>query len=328
MIAIGSLITNAIERGRELEEKRDYIGISQIAYCMRKLYLQHTQQEKTELGTNVLLAFLTGSATHEAIQSLIWKHRGWLPLKYRKSEIKVECITPAGNVLKGHADLVATIDGVDTVIDFKVSSGGKFASVKRKGEPDSHYVDQLMLYGHCLQLDYCQLAYINKDSGETLTYIFTVDAERVKGLLFKYDNLMLHIKRGKEPQKAFVKPDDSWECSYCQYKGHCWQTTYIDKIDETVTIESALTEEYARLTKSKAEIDNRLTEIKEQVEAGLNGRDACGDGVKISYIAPAQTATIDKKTLAKLVDSSIIEQATKTKKKGGYYRWTLTQQKN
>jgi len=316
----GQLVLQALEAGYRAEKPRKYIGISQLPYCEKKLFKQATRKEKTELTDQVLLSFLTGSATHEKLQNLLRKHRGSLPFKYKRAEKKVRIATPAGNTLKGHADLIAEIDDKEIVIDFKIVNENKF---RYTDKPDFHYKDQLMLYAYGLGLQHCQLCYLCKNSGKQITFAFPVDFSRIQVLLKKYDALLEAIEHERLPEKPFKSENETWQCRYCQYSRECWGFIEIEKDEKEIAVIPSNTEiKYLKLLKEREEIEEQINEIKCKIIVDADGKDALGAQLRASYIQPAEMISYDKKKLEKMFPLESLKPCQRITRKKGYYRFS------
>lgn len=321
-INVGKAIQEAITLDYLTEDARNYTGISEISYCIRKNFLKRTREEKTALNTATLIRFLVGRATHDYIQSLLWKLRGQLEgFSYRKSEKEIE-IKTNDHTLRGHADLIARLGDQEFVIDFKIVGNSRFCYIN---EPDEHYVDQLILYAYGLGLNDCEIVYVNRETGETKYFDFTVDKNRVDYLLEKFERLENAIENNEEPDKAFETDSDSWECSYCQFYSHCWgEKTYPDKDGTALEkIPADLESEYVRVSQEFDLLKGDLDELKVALEQIGNGRNLVGDKLNGSYIPPSTSESYDKKLLEKEIDKSLLGKCIRTTSKKGYYRFTL-----
>lgn len=319
---IGQAVFKSLENDYYDEGKRNYIGISQISYCPRKLYNQFVRKDKPEMTDSTLLKFLVGRATHDYIQSLLWKHRGEIDIKYRKAEMDVNI--PVGQyVLKGHCDLTANVGGVETAVEFKTVSERRFGYVRNK--PDTHYVHQVMLYAYGLGLEMCQLVYFSYETGRMKVYDFEVDKVVVSELLSIFESIMDSIKKEQVPDKKFGSPSESWECGYCAYADECWELSEIETVrkDEFISIDKNLETEFIKLKQDIDLMKIALDNVKCRLENGLDGAKAVGNKLTGIYINPTVAMGYDKRKLEKEVDTAILEKCQKISNRKGYYKWNI-----
>jgi hypothetical protein len=318
-MTIGQAIKQAISEDYKREGRRTYVGISEIPYCPVKTYRKHTREEKTELGDEVLIKFLVGRASHEYVQALLWKQRGNVDgFKYRKAEKEIQ-IKVDGFTLFGHADLIATMNGKDYVVDFKMVGAGKFRNILT--EPDEYYVDQVMLYAYGLGLSHWCLTYVNRETGAVKDHTGEVDKERIFYLTEKYSNIMIAIEREVEPVIPFEDQSESWECSYCQYCVECWGSKEYDKNDDIYRIPADQDEQIGQLKREKKEVEAALKDIKSEVEANAAGARIVGDNNKATYTVPKPTVKYDPDKLQTLFDPEDLKQAEKITQKKPFYTW-------
>lgn len=191
---------------------------SKAGYCALKAFRQYTRNEKTEMDERGLYNVWKGRTLHEGISKLIATH-GHDIMEHIEQNKKVEFEIPSGKKLSGEADLVCTIEDVEYVVDWKFPNSRSFMWTKKNGQPQAHYVDQLMIYMHALQIDDALLIYCG-EGNEFLEFHITYDSSRVWEILMKFDDIM-HHKDEKEIIQRHNVPEESWECGYCQYEKEC-----------------------------------------------------------------------------------------------------------
>ncbi len=315
------MILDLLSQEYENTEKRDYIGISQSGYCSLKVVRQVIRKEKTELKPEVLGKFFRGQALHNEIPSLIWRNRKYFRekygLKYLKAEKEVS-IKIENEELKGHLDLLfENQEGNLIVFDWKVVN---FIP----SEPHQHYLDQLYMYATAIETNKVALVYFDSENMKERLFERLVDPERVEFLKKKYLEMMQSIKSNQEPEKPFQAFDESWECSYCQYKYECWSKDEIEKIYqkkfETKLIPENLTNEYLAIYKQYKETSNKKSELEEQIKDLLAGADGIGSGLSVKYIQTAPKEDYDIEAIKKVYD---IEKFKILKQSKPYYKFTV-----
>jgi len=281
------MILDLLAKDYQEEEARDYLGISQIGYCSLKLVRQVLRKEKTELKPEVLGKFFRGKAIHEEIPSLIWRNRAYFRekfgLKYIKSEKEV-IIKINEYELKGHLDMLfEDKTGNLVVFDWKVVN-----FIPK--EPHQHYLDQLFMYAEAVGANKVALVYFDSENMQDKMFEMTIDKARIAFLKDKYYDIMQLIKKEKEPDKPYQHFDDSWECSYCQYKNECWSKEEIERFytkkDVTMPIEFDLARRYANIAKEFNKLKEMKEELEEQIKIKLNGAEGVSDFFSVRYIVP------------------------------------------
>lgn len=318
---LGGAVHQALLLDQEAKEKRDYVGISQIGYCARKIYKEHTRAEKVAFSPKNLMKFLVGHATHDYLQSLLWKFRGQIPgFTYRKGEKEIVIDVGSDYVLKGHADLIFRMGNNERVGDFKIYSDQGMSKLNEKdfNTAHKHYVDQLTMYAYGEGLEECELTYISKDSGTYKTFRWKPDPERVEFLTHKAFSVMKAIDTRQEPPKAYEHPDDDWECSYCPFYNECWNER-VSKSDDVLEIPPDLVERFLALKQAGDAVDEELDEVKDLISTFLAGAKGKGDGVTAYYIEPKEDIAYDKKKLEAAVPPEILATCSKVTSKKGYY---------
>ncbi len=313
---LGELITQAMVMNHE-DNVRDYVGISGIGYCELKLQRLFQRKDVAEVPPAQLLAFLTGTGTHELIFKLLWKYRGKLEgFKYNKREKEVSVTTARGNILKGHLDLDAEIKGVKLTADLKVVDERAFEYLS---EPYQHQVDQVMMYSFAEKLKDWLIVYFCKGGskkGQFKEFSGKVDERRIAFLLEKYDRIM-----SGEANKPFETPDGSWECGYCQYYKECWgEKEYIKKqsgIEEITNVQLEL--RYIELKAQYDQAKDDLNDVKEELTAGLNGKRGEGEHLSAIFYKGGESVSYDSTLLKHFVDPKVLEKCTKISQKSGYY---------
>jgi len=318
-LQLRDVVYHALYQGQEEEEPRDYIGISQIAFCERALWNYYIKGVKKEFDEATLLRFLVGTATHAYLLSLLWKHRGKVEgFQFKKSEKKVTLSRPGWeqkNIkpLQGHLDLEAILNKLKTISDFKIVAHGYFVKIQ---EAPRHNKIQLMMYAAADDAPQCLLAFVNKDNGRMKEFLFEPDIEIVESMLDKYERLMT---AKEEPGIPFTENNESWECSYCQFADRCWPGQRIEKKEGVVVISEAKAKRYIELVNMKREIDEEMEQVKTAIISTLDGKNGMADGLTATFIRQAERIEYDSKKLIAKIDPTALKQCEKIRKATEYY---------
>lgn len=294
---LGELLRSAIKIDHEQQESRKYIGISQIGYCRRKLYLQVVEKERPDISVDALFRFMKGNAGHEIARKLLWKMRGSLDgFTYLKSEKDIEIDCGNGYILKGHADLKYKIKDNLMIGDFKIQNPYVWNNIE---EPSQHLVDQLTGYGAGENINDLELCFVNDSNGKDKTFTFKLDKTRVSYLKLKYRNLMKDIEKKTEPEPDHNDPDKTWECGYCFNYRNCWGERKFKKSDNTMEIPGKLVKQYIEFYKNKQEAEKNLTIIRDNIINLLQGSKGTSQNLSASVVIPKPKKEFNKKKFEK-----------------------------
>lgn len=208
------------------EEKRTRPSPSKAGYCALKVYRQFKRNDKTDMDTKGLWNVWKGKALHNEIARLIEKHTRsdkytYEDLSQVSQNLKVRFVTPHGNEITGELDLVANINGIPYIVDWKFPNAAAFKWRKKLNAPQQHYIDQLLIYSYAINNPNIILMYFG-EFGESLEFVIKYDQARVDYLLSKFDAIFESANESRLLEKKFLKiPEENWECSYCQYKDEC-----------------------------------------------------------------------------------------------------------
>lgn len=294
---IGELLRSAIKIDYEQKGTRNYIGISQIGYCQRKLYIQLTGKTP-DIPVEALFRFLKGNAGHEIARKLLWKQRGKLKgFVYMKSE--KEIIVDCGDncLLKGHCDLKFKSDNKIKIGDLKIISPYIWNKLE---DARQHEIDQVTMYGEGDNVDFLELCYVNDSTGQDKTFDFTCEKDRVEFLKEKTRNLFNCINKNKEPDPIYKSPEDSeWECGYCFNYKNCWGEKIFNKKDNIISISDKLNAEFIEWYLKKQDAENNLDIVKEKIINICNGSKGISQNITASLVIPKPKKEFNKKKFEK-----------------------------
>lgn len=124
---------------------------------------------------------------------------------------------------EGHPDLVLKKEKV--IYELKTVHSRKFWHMtKAGGEPDEHYLKQLMFYLLASGYEEGRLLYVSKDDLAIVEYVVRVDNEKLKNSVLdelKILNEALKTGVAPEPEPAIVNGKINWKARYCSWHNQC-----------------------------------------------------------------------------------------------------------
>lgn len=300
---LGEKIYRAMQIAQEQEGRRA-LSMSSMGYCEYKLMLEQIRGEQKQIDAETQMRFAVGTATHEYLQRLLYNTR--------IDDLEILEIEKSCSIgkLTGHIDLIAKINGIKTIVDFKIVDSNYFKMIQTPPEPN---IDQVQLYAYAEDIQDILLLYICKSTGEFKEFPLKLDCERAINLSIKYDIIM----EGRAEKKAC--PD--WECSkrYCQYVRECWPEKSYIKNDNTKKIDSELEKKYLDLKTQIENLEEELSSVKKEIETELQGSEGIGDQIKAAYTPASESITYEKAQLERLISPDLLEKCKKTSQKKAFY---------
>ena len=159
----------------------------------RELYYHYLEGDNNqEFAPRILRIFDNGHAVHARIQGYL-KDIGIL----KQAEISVE---NAEYEIKGHADGIIEIDGVEGVLEIKSMNANQFYSCY---EPKPEHLTQINVYMFCLNIPRGVLIYESKDDQNLSEFYVKQDLKILDPIIEKIRYVQSCLKEEKEPNNNF-----------------------------------------------------------------------------------------------------------------------------
>lgn len=148
-----------------LEQKRDYLGMSQIARCPRLLYRMLTEgRAEEELDAQQHWYCWIGYLWEKAVVGLLWDEavenllNPDIPAQVSVMSQNVEVVAIFDQRYRGHVDFEMDVDhGVMALVEIKSVYWGKWNRIRAQGRPELEHVAQVQAY---MQHGYWNRAFI------------------------------------------------------------------------------------------------------------------------------------------------------------------------
>lgn len=196
------------EKQKEFEKDRaKYWRASGMGQCYRKRFYERQGMEGQPLEPRMLRVFEVGNILHGYLQDLL-KEAGEL--------ISAEEEFTNG-IVKGHIDAIVKGEKGYIIYDFKTVHSRKFSYLKKEADP--HYIKQLLTYTMLAKKKYkniqeSRLLYISKDDLRMQEIPYQLSDFIEKEIKQELADLENYWKCNQLPP---AKPQQEWECGYCQF---------------------------------------------------------------------------------------------------------------
>ncbi len=212
---------------------RDYLGISEIGQCARRVYYAHRpewQEAKAETPEGLRVM-----AMGNALEGLILAE--WHLKKFggaKAPRIKGRQAEVAFGPCKGHLDGYVLVDGHAVVLDAKASTLPAMTQWKRNGLPD-YYRAQGLGYisglGALLGKPVNEAIFVAMDrlSGRLEEFSLAWDEDAGASLLSRTHALARAIENGPMPDREHES--HSTACKHCPWRQSCWGAEELDYED-------------------------------------------------------------------------------------------------
>lgn len=327
--SIGEAIADIVVQ--RADNVRDYIGISEVPYCIRKTYLKHTTME-TGVKRKQAFRMMAGTAFHKELQSILWEYRKALSEKgivYRKVEKDVK-LTYINNDMKeqeipGHVDWVLTYNGEDMVADIKTTTENGFRFIK---EPRPQDVIQLNGYLYATGHNTGMLLYMT-DTGRIKVFLVRRNDEVVTDIISRHKELVRCIDEKEMPEVPYNSPDESWECPLCPFQDYCWKSNQyeFEKVEGEVMLDTPLDTELIKLENQKKEIEASIAKITNTITRDLKGRTGVTKHFKFIFVPPTKYMAVNADKVKALLPEDKLREVLEEKSKRGYYMRRVIKQK-
>jgi hypothetical protein len=181
-------------------------SITEIIYCIRKIYFRHTLPKKS-IDLKSASNFFRGNLWDRTFTSQF--KRNQIRSTYRCKNVPIS--------ISGKFDF---IDEKGVLTDLK--SPATLFFVKREGKPSTQYEKQVRFYCYTNAISKGQIMYY--DGADCIKYPVEVTEENCHELIQEIEHkakLLYHARQtGEAPTKEQSNPEE-WECNCCEYLIEC-----------------------------------------------------------------------------------------------------------
>lgn len=208
---IGEIIDEALKRDFK-ERKMGHYYISEIPYCLRKVWLRIKKPKATDSAQ--ARKFQRGTILHDWLTGILRRSD---KVKTIFNERSIVIPIKKGLILRGRLDNFIRIgEKEEFVIEVKSTSNINFTK-----EPSKHHILQIMPY---MMIEDCKgiILYIDARTLETKEFVVDFDWriwETIKERVVKLHDFLTEDKM--PPPEVLNNPLRKWECSYCEYSEMC-----------------------------------------------------------------------------------------------------------
>lgn len=249
--AFASFVDGAVERQRNQQEPRDYLGGSRLGHathkepwkrgCERALwyeYKHHPKDPGRNFGANILRVFDMGHDAEERLAEYF--QIAGFDLRTLKADggqfgfkTAPDPDDPNHYRIRGHVDGIF-LDGPSEINNMKISypflwetkgmKSNKFKDFKMKGVENSHpiYFGQVQIYMAYMKLHEHPALFtaINRDTGE-IGYEFIPFDEKCAQAASDRGLRVVSTPRAVDLPRI-TQDETSFTCRFCDYKSSCW----------------------------------------------------------------------------------------------------------
>ena len=183
-------IDNYLQNRPRAERLRRCFHPSSLHKTPRELYYHYLQGDTQDFEPRILRIFDNGHAVHSRLQGYL-QEIGIL----RATEVPVE---HEEYEIKGHADGILEINGVDGVLEIKSMNSNQFYG---SYEPKAEHLVQANIYMFCLGIPRGCLLYECKDTQELKEFYIKQEQSLLEEILTKISYVQRCIRTGKEPDE-------------------------------------------------------------------------------------------------------------------------------
>lgn len=216
MINVQELINEAVKpesRGVPVHWRASRLG-----QCLRGVYLERLgKPPDKEFDERTLRVFSVGKQFENWVIDKITKT---LP----KEDWDTQIVTSLPDLdAEGHPDLVLKKDGI--IYELKTVHSKKFwYMTKLNGQPDEHYLKQLMFYLMATGYKEGRLLYMSKDDLAIAEYVLFADDLKIRDSVTNELTILNEaMKTGNmpDPEPAIVDGKVNWKAKYCNWHQQC-----------------------------------------------------------------------------------------------------------
>lgn len=185
-------IDNLLQTRPKPERPKRCFHPSSLHKSPRELYYHYLEGDAhQEFESRILRIFDNGHAVHSRLQGYLQEigvlRATEVPVEHEKYEIR------------GHADGIIEICGVDGVLEIKSMNSNQFYG---SYEPKVEHLVQANVYMFCLGIPRCCLLYECKDTQELKEFYIKQDQSILGKILAKISYVQKCIRTGEEPDES------------------------------------------------------------------------------------------------------------------------------
>lgn len=203
---------------------RQYLGMSEIGYCPRKVWYRITaarellDHKPRPLALDAILKMRRGNLLEPLVVKAL-ESCGYTLAATGDNQLDVELDTPKGRKVYGHPDGVIVKDcGENTcngwLLEIKTTGEYPFKKLPVDGVPD-YYRQQTWLYAMATHAPGAVFIYFDVSRGNLFRVEVGYRQAEAEMLLDKADLIWDHVESLEPPRP---NPQTDWECRYCDWE--------------------------------------------------------------------------------------------------------------
>jgi hypothetical protein len=194
------------------------IRMSSAGDCARKLEYDYAVGPGP-ISLESYLRMEIGTMVHATLTSLFAVAYGD---SFHSVDRNLTLTTPKGLIVPGHPDGVLELDDKKILIEFKSCSDATFQKISNENKPLDAHLEQATCYALAMDLKWCSVIYMNRESVEFRPFVFETVNEIAHAVLDKFDRVHENSKTKTIGSRPYSDMSDS-PCWYCHHKAECYK---------------------------------------------------------------------------------------------------------
>lgn len=225
---VNSHIDAGLQKGRENEKPRDYLGASRLGEpCARKLAYEYRGEQGTPFSGRTLRIFEKGHRFEEMM--IDWLKAAGFDMRTRnKAGGQFGFETMNGRV-QGHIDAVIMSGPVEfshpypLLFEMKALNDRSWTELFNKGLQKSKevYFAQVQIYMSYLSLNACLFTALNKNTAEIYHELVPLDMAAAQKISDRAVDIIVAVEAGELPPRISADPN-FYLCKFCDFYSSCW----------------------------------------------------------------------------------------------------------
>ena len=192
---------------------------SEVGSCMRKIFYNILIPKDKD--PKLQKVFAVGTIIHNFIAEVIKSDKTADEVHYIADELPF-LLERDGYVISGRIDDLFILRHGTKIMLTEVKSTKNIEWIKTKNKPSENHKDQLTLYMYAMGISNGTILYVEKNTLDTAIFEVEYDAERVKKILKKFDDIHYHLSNHiLPPKEAQENKDMQWQCRFCEFRKEC-----------------------------------------------------------------------------------------------------------